>query len=122
MVDARSRLCCPQCKSADVAALTNPKSGRPAALLGIQLMRCGVCGHDFSVETSELLDASALAQPGAAIERDAPCNKCGYNLRGLRIGDKCPECGTPIVLVPSVRYVEFTSPKSESSWPLSAYL
>lgn len=25
-----------------------------------------------------------------------PCPSCGYSLKGLRIGDQCPECGTTI--------------------------
>lgn len=29
----------------------------------------------------------------SSITRDFPCGNCGYNLRGLRIGRKCPECG-----------------------------
>ncbi len=31
-----------------------------------------------------------------AIAADRPCHKCGYSLRGLSFGGKCPECGTPI--------------------------
>ncbi|MGE3180666.1 MAG: PrsW family glutamic-type intramembrane protease [Phycisphaerae bacterium] len=34
--------------------------------------------------------------PGRApelITRDWCCSRCGYNLRGLRTGDRCPECG-----------------------------
>ncbi len=30
-------------------------------------------------------------------ERDVPCPKCGYNLRGIR-GARCPECAHPIEL------------------------
>jgi uncharacterized repeat protein (TIGR04138 family) len=26
------------------------------------------------------------------VDFDEPCEKCGYNLRGLRVGGKCPEC------------------------------
>ena len=33
---------------------------------------------------------------GRAIDTDKPCYQCGYNLRGLRYGGVCPECGTPI--------------------------
>jgi hypothetical protein len=29
--------------------------------------------------------------------RDVGCLKCGYNLRGLFPGGRCPECGTPVV-------------------------
>ncbi len=30
------------------------------------------------------------------LREDRPCRKCGYNLRGLRAGDRCPECGTAV--------------------------
>lgn len=32
------------------------------------------------------------------VARDTPCRKCGYNLRGLPIDRRCPECGTPVGL------------------------
>jgi len=32
----------------------------------------------------------------ATIDRDFPCRECGYNLRGLKYGGKCPECGIVI--------------------------
>ena len=30
------------------------------------------------------------------IDSDAPCGRCGYNLRGLSPDGQCPECGAPI--------------------------
>lgn len=30
------------------------------------------------------------------IEHDKPCHRCGYNLVGLAVGGRCPECGQPI--------------------------
>ncbi len=35
------------------------------------------------------------SQPGT-VTKDRPCQNCGYNLRGLEAGGRCPECGTPI--------------------------
>lgn len=32
------------------------------------------------------------------IDRDTPCPRCQYNLRGLKPTDRCPECGDPIRL------------------------
>jgi hypothetical protein len=34
--------------------------------------------------------------PSAPIHEDRPCHRCGYNVRGLMTGGRCPECGTPI--------------------------
>src|SRR5690606_16268158 len=31
------------------------------------------------------------------IEQDVPCPDCGYNLRGLRMDGRCPECGRPTI-------------------------
>jgi FtsH-binding integral membrane protein len=36
--------------------------------------------------------------PNATLDRDAPCRKCAYNLRGLSAAGRCPECGTPVGL------------------------
>ena len=32
------------------------------------------------------------------VEEARPCDSCGYDLRGLKIGDRCPECGSQILL------------------------
>lgn len=35
--------------------------------------------------------------PGdTVITENRPCRKCGYELKGLRVGLQCPECGEPI--------------------------
>ena len=40
----------------------------------------------------------SAALKGELIEKDRPCKQCDYNLRGLKIGGVCPECGTTIIL------------------------
>ncbi|MCH8342543.1 MAG: hypothetical protein IH983_00970 [Planctomycetes bacterium] len=45
--------------------------------------------------TDKYLKYRAALQ-GRAIDTDKPCDQCEYNLRGLRYGGVCPECGTPI--------------------------
>ena len=30
---------------------------------------------------------------GQGLDTDLPCAKCGYNLRGFRARERCPECG-----------------------------
>lgn len=32
----------------------------------------------------------------ASVDEDIPCRRCGYNLRGLPIASRCPECGVPL--------------------------
>lgn len=34
--------------------------------------------------------------PGMVIDSDRPCPKCGYNVRGIAVGQPCPECGRPV--------------------------
>ncbi len=38
------------------------------------------------------------AMNGELIDDDKLCDQCGQNVRGLRYGGACPECGTPIIL------------------------
>ena len=33
-----------------------------------------------------------------AIDHDMTCLRCGYNLRGLPVKHRCPECGLPTIL------------------------
>lgn len=33
---------------------------------------------------------------GTNVATDRECDQCGYNLKGLPMGSKCPECGTPM--------------------------
>lgn len=40
----------------------------------------------------------SAALKGELIEKDRPCKQCDYNLRGLKIGGACPECGAAITL------------------------
>ncbi len=43
------------------------------------------------------VDPSTLpANLDVLIDYDRPCGACGYNLVGLRLSDRCPECGAPI--------------------------
>lgn len=36
-------------------------------------------------------------QPPPLARSGVHCQSCGYDLLGVRIGDPCPECGTPIM-------------------------
>ena len=34
----------------------------------------------------------------ATVLADVPCRRCQYNLRGMPVEGRCPECGTPVGL------------------------
>ncbi|GAB4554481.1 MAG: hypothetical protein Tsb0013_17140 [Phycisphaerales bacterium] len=42
------------------------------------------------------LDSSTQHTAEKVVLEDRPCSSCGYNLKGLVTGGKCPECGTLI--------------------------
>jgi uncharacterized repeat protein (TIGR04138 family) len=37
-----------------------------------------------------------MSQKPVEINEDVPCLGCGYNLRGLTLEHRCPECGRPV--------------------------
>jgi hypothetical protein len=43
-----------------------------------------------------LPDREARVTVDSVIMEPRPCRHCGYDLKGLRVGGKCPECGEPI--------------------------
>ncbi len=45
---------------------------------------------------SDVPIAQPTLDPAAVITADTPCVICGYNLRGLKPGGRCPECGSPV--------------------------
>jgi hypothetical protein len=46
------------------------------------------------IDPREIRRTSRLVE---LIDTDRQCHVCRYNLKGLPLGGKCPECGTPIV-------------------------
>lgn len=53
------------------------------------------------------------------ITTDLPCNGCGYNLRGLKRGGRCPECGREIE---HDRYAEDLLEAANRRWLVKIYI
>src|SRR5690242_2831255 len=45
------------------------------------------------------------------VETDALCRRCGYNLRGLPLDGRCPECATPVGLSLRGDLIRFSDPR-----------
>jgi hypothetical protein len=48
------------------------------------------------MRVDEFDNPRALPVNNTQITEDFPCSRCNYNLRGLKTGDRCPECGARI--------------------------
>ena len=52
----------------------------------------------------------AMVDAKRVVIADAPCRKCGYNVRGLSIDGRCPECGSPVGLSVMGDLLRFSDP------------
>lgn len=52
----------------------------------------------------------AILDEAGTVKSDIPCRKCGYNLRGLNVGGRCPECGSPVGLSVQGDLLRFADP------------
>lgn len=62
-----------------------------------------------STESTSALEA--LLGPDARLDRDLLCRACGYNLRGLRVADRCPECNAPVEAAVKSDLLELADPR-----------
>lgn len=44
----------------------------------------------------DVIESTAAADETQPVENDLACASCGYNLRGLTLGMRCPECGAEV--------------------------
>jgi len=105
---------CTRCGSDDVALFLHPKTGRPVAAHGIALLSCVKCGETFGVPPEEALLLPQREPAGTEITEDRRCPTCSYNLKTLKIGGRCPECGSPIRSGRTVVFGEHR--RAHSSW------
>lgn len=74
---------------ADRPAAPDPAEGKADRILGkSEFSERDSAAHSVFDE----LDILPHRQP-EVIDRDWHCSQCGYNLRGLKTGQRCPECG-----------------------------
>jgi len=58
-----------------------------------------------------MTSASGFPAPGGTVARDAPCRGCGYNLRGLSLDGRCPECGAMVGVSVQGDWLRFSDPQ-----------
>lgn len=51
------------------------------------------------------------AEPIPTLTADVPCRKCSYNLRGLSLDGRCPECGSAVGLSVTGDLLRFADPQ-----------
>ncbi len=52
-----------------------------------------------------------MTNRGQVVADDRPCLVCGYNLRAIARGGKCPECGTPVERSLQGDLLKYSSPE-----------
>jgi hypothetical protein len=69
----------------------------------------------FIPPTLPLPGAASSALPGftdaeGVVAAEIPCRKCGYNLRGLHVEGRCPECGRAVGLSVRGDFLRYSDP------------
>jgi hypothetical protein len=55
------------------------------------------------------IPAGTVDEHGSVVT-DVPCRKCGYNLRGLNVETRCPECGAAVGFSIQGDFLQFSDP------------
>jgi predicted Zn-ribbon and HTH transcriptional regulator len=105
---------CPKCESEYVDQLRDEQTGELVVAKRKTLVQCDLCKHIFSIPTDQTHLLPAAQTPGTRLTEDHKCSNCGYNLKTLRIGDPCPECGSKIT--PTTREQQLVRRLLRSRW------
>ena len=62
-----------------------------------QFTMCWACEAERPGLDTPAMNREELARTDPALSRDILCIECQYNLRGLEIRNRCPECGGPVL-------------------------
>lgn len=95
-MNAKPSIECPTCGSTLVEYLRNPETHDVVCGTHGMMLLCRVCKDVFSISPAQAKEGGGFESPGEQIEIDRPCPSCGYNLKTLVIGHRCPECGNVI--------------------------
>lgn len=77
--------------------IADSKTGQPLKKFGSYLASCRRCNLRFIVSEAQGLALLALQPADGVMRDDYLCPRCEYNLKGHRVGDRCPECGLEIL-------------------------
>lgn len=87
---------CPDCGFQTSSFTRAEQTRRPAPAKAPVLPR-GTPRRNQPADPAPLVQSTAHSSaPGAVVTEDRPCVGCGYNLKGLAITGRCPECSAPI--------------------------
>lgn len=90
-----SSVTCPNCGSDLLGNAESPLNESTPRLT----MACRFCGHEFQLSKDEELTLTKGRRAGDVIHDEMKCGSCGYILKSLKVGARCPECGDPIASI-----------------------
>jgi hypothetical protein len=88
---------CPECGGRDLEPLHDSATDDVVRqCCDMDLLRCVGCGYIVGASQERLGARNETQRHGKLVDELVCCHWCGYCLRGLRVGDRCPECGVRI--------------------------